>query len=835
MLDALVAGAPESLELGLSSEDASERNALERLRRHLFSVAQAPQAELDDSLNWFSAAGEGLECTEIARRIHSLAADGVAFDRIGILLRDPGHYQPLLEETLNRAGVPFFFTHGSVRPDPAGRAFLALLQFASEQFPATRFAEYLSLGQVPCATAQHALGAGQSFSTEDELLRAGNQWEESQDDVAAIAPEIPAAWEQLIVDAAVVGGRERWHRRLKGLENELELRGTDCGDDEALRTRLAKQAEQLENLGKVALPTIDSLAALPRSASWQEWLDHLTGIAQQALHRPDSVLLALNELWGMGETGPVTLDEVILVLSGRLRFLRRPPSKHRYGMVWIGSIDEARGYSFEVAFLPGLAEGVFPKRAFEDPLLLDEARRQLSETLPRRDDRVADERLRLHIAAAAASRRLVVSYPRMDAAQSRPRVPSFYAMEIARAAEGRLPQWKAFEQRAAAGSHTRLGWPAPKDPSRSIDSLEYDLSVLHGAFAAPRGQAKGRARYLFALNTHLRRALVARFQRWRRTWTSSDGLLDSDARVAAILSGHRLKTRAWSASSLQMFAACPYKFFLHGIHKLQPREESVALQEMDPLTRGALFHEVQFELFRSGSPKKYAWVADEIVNEVAKRYEENLAPAIDRVWKTEVEDLRADVKGWIRRMEDDARDWEPVHGEFAFGMPAGEERDPASTERAARILDGFLVRGSVDWIERHTPTGMLRITDHKTGRTPKEPPGHVNGGRTLQPLLYAAAAEDLLEKSVSQSRLYFCTQRGGYESFPVPVIERSMNDLKTTLITIDRAMEECRMPAAPAEHQCGYCDFQVVCGPREEERTRRKPVFPLLETLRKLP
>src|SRR5262249_49497621 len=144
-----------------------------------------------------------------------------------------------------------------------------------------------------------------------------------------------------------------------------------------------------------------------------------------------------------------------------LRFLRRERSGRRYGRVFIGSIDECRGRNFDVVFLPGLAEGLFPSRTFEDPLLLDEARRPVSESLARREDRVADERLLLHVAVAAARRRLVASYPSMEIAQGRPRVPSFYAFEIARAIEGRVPALRGFENRTSANAEARLAWPAP--------------------------------------------------------------------------------------------------------------------------------------------------------------------------------------------------------------------------------------------------------------------------------------------------------------------------------------------------------------------------------------
>lgn len=840
LLERLAQSAPEFLEIRLAEDgsEASDETALGKLRRRVFVSGMEAFSGTDESLDVFSAAGEGLECTEIARRIHRLAAAGAAFDEIAILLRAPGRYQPLLEEALGRAGIPYHFTHGGVRPDPAGRAFLALLVCAQEGYTATRFAEYLSLGQTPAIEKPRVMAVG-AVGTEDELLARDAPLETAEPDEAPEAsPATPAAWEQLIVDAAVVGGKDRWERRLRGLENEFLLRMDQLDDgDEAQRAHIERQLQLLRNLQRLALPVIERFESFPKRATWREWLEHLSDLAQLALRRPDSVMLALNELWAMGDVGPVGLDEVIHVLSDRLRFLRRPPQKRRYGKVWIATIDEARGTSFAAVFLPGLAEGIFPKKAFEDPLLLDEARKLLGEDLPLRDDRVREERLRLRIAAAVASRRLIVSYPRMDVSQNRPRVPSFYAMEVVRAAEGRLPELKAFERRAAEGSRTRLGWPAPTDRSESVDELEYDLAVLHTALHAARGEAKGMGRYLFARNPHLARSLRARYRRWdRKRWTADDGLYERSEETLAALAKHGLGARPWSASSLQLFAACPYRFFLHGIHRFRPREESIALEEMDPLTRGSLFHEVVFELFRrGGSAAAFPDLADRVFDDVTSRYEEKLAPAIPRVWKSEIEDLRADLKGWLRRLPADASGWEVIHSEYSFGMEFDEHRDPHSTRQPANLFAGVLVRGSVDWIERDIATGELRITDHKTGRHPKDRVARIGGGQVLQPLLYAMAVENLLRQPVKVSRLYYCTQRGNYETAPVAITDASKNDLRRALEIIDGAVTGGCMPATPAKDQCEWCDFGIVCGPREEERTRRKPRLAQLVELRGLP
>jgi ATP-dependent helicase/nuclease subunit B len=163
------------------------------------------------------------------------------------------------------------------------------------------------------------------------------------------------------------------------------------------------------------------------------------------------------------------------------------------------SLPAARGLSFEAVFVPGLAEKLFPHKIVEEPLLLDAMRAELSARLTTNEDRLAQERLALAIAVGAAERRLYFSYPRLDLDQGRPRVPSFYALEAVRAAEGQLPDFAELARRAEAVSSARAGWPAPSDPAVAIDDAEYDLAFLDRLFTRSEQDA-GSARYLLTSN-----------------------------------------------------------------------------------------------------------------------------------------------------------------------------------------------------------------------------------------------------------------------------------------------------------------------------------------------
>ena len=66
----------------------------------------------------------------------------------------------------------------------------------------------------------------------------------------------PRRWERLLVEAAVIGGRDRWRRRIEGLANELRLRLGELeeGDETIVRT-----LEDLSAFSGYALPLIDEL------------------------------------------------------------------------------------------------------------------------------------------------------------------------------------------------------------------------------------------------------------------------------------------------------------------------------------------------------------------------------------------------------------------------------------------------------------------------------------------------------------------------------------------------------------------------------------------------
>ena len=100
---------------------------------------------------------------------------------MAVLLNSPGEYRSHLEEAFSRAEIPAYFAQGSTAPDPAGRAMLALLSCAAEGLSARKFAEYLSLGQVPLPEESKSFES-QWVGPSDELLASAVVAEEDTGD-----------------------------------------------------------------------------------------------------------------------------------------------------------------------------------------------------------------------------------------------------------------------------------------------------------------------------------------------------------------------------------------------------------------------------------------------------------------------------------------------------------------------------------------------------------------------------------------------------------------------------------------------------------------------------
>ena len=197
--------------------------------------------------------------------------------------------------------------------------------------------------------------------------------------------------------------------------------------------------------------------------------------------------------------------------------------------------------------------------------------------------------------------------------------------------------------------------------------------------------------------------------------------------------------------------------------------------------------------------------------------------------------MRTDLRVWVDQLATNT-EWEPLFFEFAFGLPGQPGHDPASLKDPVVIkrpglseAEGFILRGSIDLVERKPGTKILRVTDHKTGKNRSSKGSFIGGGAQLQPIIYSLAIEEALRPgsgqatgyTVESGRFSYCTTPGGFTDHAVPINERTRRMGIEVLEIIDRAVELGMLPPAPNERACAMCDYLTVCGP-DRERARQQ-------------
>ena len=841
-----------------SSSDRGGEAVVSAVQRRLFRAGADTPGEssgreagerVGEGLSVIGAPGPAAEALEIARVFLREARRGVRFDRMAVLVEDPPAYVPALAEAFGRAAVPVFFETGAEPPSRAGRAFLALLDAALGGLPAEAFLEYLSLdadrrGAGPDEEEEKAGGPAAPKAPPGDA--AGGESAEPGDEPSAAA----RLREQLVLEAGVIGGLDRWERRLERLASRLaeaeRKAADDAGaDDDAAGERRRRQ-EELARLQAEALPVLRRLSKLPDEATLGEWVEALGGLARSALRDPGPVLDALGATAPMAEFGPLALAEVRRELADRLLDARGRSPGERRGRVLVAPIGKARGLAFEVVALPGLSEGAFRSGLREDPILPDRLRREFGDDLATGPDRLEGVRLRLSLAAGAAIRRLVLSYSSLDVVEGRPQVPSYYFAEALRAALGRTPTLDEIADLAGRESAVRRGLRAPKRPEWALDRREFDLASISRALspeedaaraAPPAGGGSGAAAYLLR-DERLAAALRQEYMRDSRTWQPADGFLRPGPEAAAALGRHRPTARAYSATGLEAYAKCPYRFYLKNIARLRPVERPAPLTQVDALTRGSLVHEVFFELGQrmrelgltplpAERLDEALRLLDEVFEPVAASFREEAAPEIERIWNDQLDGLRSDFRGYLEREADSG--WRVVANELTFGMAPVGPADPASRRDPAVLPGGLRLRGSIDAVEE-AADGKRRVTDYKSGRVnvrASEERRALFGGEALQPALYAFAQEALTGKPTEVGRLYYTTLRGQYHQTVVPTAEAEARGLLLRFTDfLERAVAEGRFPAAPNPNarysECAYCDYLSICGPGPAAYAERK-------------
>jgi RecB family exonuclease len=329
----------------------------------------------------------------------------------------------------------------------------------------------------------------------------------------------------------------------------------------------------------------------------------------------------------------------------------------------------------------------------------------------------------------------------------------------------------------------------------------------------------------------------------------SDEFTEFDGNLLGLAAASRLRafvdgTRMLSATTLEVWATCPYRFFLESVLRVPPTEDPEELWTIDAAEKGSLVHEVLERFFSlladEGRPRgaeafsRADFALLERVAEERMREAENSGDAgHPLVWEATRRDLLADLRTFLARDTDWRRSsgMRPTYFEKAFGdghdWPAVEVPVKRGTLR---------LRGRMDRVDLSSDGLRAQVFDYKTGSAsrykPLEP-DPIDAGKKLQLAIYARAAAQGLGGAVAATAAYwFISSRGEFTRRDLPAdavaVDRRLDE---GLRSIGQGIVDGVFPAVTGvedyledsyNSNCTWCPYDAVCPASRDQDWLRK-------------
>ena len=795
---------------------AFAQQTIDRLRQRGFRLmrldAGTPARGPRTTRAVFSCADRQAEIEETVRRVLEDLAAGVPAGEIAVLHRMDPVYDELICGVLDRAAVPHYRSAGQpVRRSTVGRAALNLLQLLYSEPRRGALLELLSLPGIDLA------------------------WIESTAPDARLTPR-PARWEALSKELGLVKGWDEFDSVLT-----FHREHAAPGDDERAAESIAAADELHAVVRTLAAAARQALAA----AAWQEhaglFLELLTQFlpaaadSQAAAAIADRIrmLAVLDRAATRGGTVSATPERFRQAAETAIRQAIVSGGYFQRSGVFVGNVMSARLLRFRRVYVTGCAERTFPPIIRQDPLLLDEERERINRGaghdsyLPLKGQRLDEERLLFELACQAATDRLTLSYPRRGTSSTNVRLPSSFLLEEVGDLAGGFLSAEALERNAGDWYQrmpARIGYDgvAAEDALRALDESDLRWHVLEqGGGGQPAVNA------IVPLWRNIEAVRAHQAARRRRSFGAFDGIVP-----AQLVAARGTLERDLTATALEDFAVCPYRFFLSRVLGIRARGEPEQTLQIAPLQRGNLVHAILDELVQQFLDGAASWAeflrgADTALREIMERHFAELPAGVTGLplsWELIRDQVAAELAAYLSEERRQAAvprpdtgaggGWEPVAAEHEFqgvSIPAGN--------RELRFA------GRIDRIDGSA--GRLRIVDYKTGAAARETAEGYREGRSLQLPVYLHAAAHVQPSELTRcsAELHYVSERAAYARLALSGAQLAVDPrFGEVLGAMAEAIASGAFFYQPGEHRahCRWCDYRDICHTRVGDYAKRK-------------
>jgi RecB family exonuclease len=834
---------------GDAAADQSTRAAASTLAWGLGDLEETSPAVVETATGVASVTDPEEELRLVMRMLAGELEAGAPLHRTTILYRNKEPYALLAHELLHAAGIPH---NGPAVQTLAqtvyGRTLLGALQLAVSDFARDEVMEWLT-------------GA--------PILEPGG------------GPAPAQRWDVVSKEAGVVSGSGQWKARLGVYAAKLRRRASEQGEEDgSLAARIAQDAEVAERLARfvgglgeaLSVPGKRSAGEL---ATWimgvlDQYLGRMSGWPREGALSPDvqteidaerAAREAIEEQLGQivrfdeAATTPAALRAryTLAEFTAAVAQLLEAPAGRIGGFgegVFVGPLSAAAGMNFDHVYVVGLVEGQLPPVGHEDPLLSDDDRRQAGAEMPLRVSRRADER-RQYLAALSSAPKQTLLFPRADLRGQSGNLPSRWLLESASRLAGERLYSRGFSELGeSAGPWFSL---VPSFQSALAGSLEPASEQEFDLRGLLRAERQRQPHWLRANGAELDagiQAARARMPRRRRRGGHDGQLSRFDGGIGADLAVRPSSQTPASATSIETFARCPFRYFVGNVLRVREVEKPEDVLRISAADKGTLMHEALerfFEEMQASRPDALApWTQEErdrlaaIGSECCDAAEVRGITGRDLLWRVDRGRIIRDLVGFLDADEQWRLDTGFVFeaAELTFGMPAagGRTAHPPAT---VALADGHVVafRGKIDRVDR-AADGRLAVFDYKSGSKSTYEPiekatggERLDGGKHLQLPIYAVAAASALGATGDVGAYYrFLSEREQYAKIGYPVTEEERDALRDTLGVLVGTMGAGLFPANPGERDrntyqnCRFCAYDSICqgGDRVEAWVERQ-------------
>ena len=707
---------------------------------HLFvDPREVPRRSDATGLDVIAVAGRINEVRLLAARVKQLLIDGVSPEEVVVAVRDLDEYGELFDEIFTAAGLPIACEMGRVvsRTAPM-KGLVNLLTLEVEDWPFARLMALLDSGYFqPDWNEFDERRAVRDVARELRRLQIsdGREWmletlkryaealpTSPQDDSPATARRAGDLLKRL---SAALDGLRRSHD-LEGWSGVLAALCRETGFDRAPLEEMNGESDG-RTLG--------------------EFTASLLYDAARGERRPTS------------ERTRMSLAEFLAEFVDLIEHQRLPPRHSDAGRVRIVSAEQVRNLEVPHLFLAGLTETSFPRSRSDDCIYSERDRRELNAhdlALGDRSSRAQEELLMFYGIVTRARERLVLTYPN-STEEGQPLSPTPYLKSLC----------DLFDSSALSLKKEEVLDPVPA-ADRVLSAADGRVRGMAEALAGSpelyRGVCESQLAARHAL--HAVDLNVLRFH--TRGMTHCEGVLENSRNIDWIRNRFS-ENHEFSATQLELYAACPFRFLMEHVLQLSPPIDPGI--ETDYARRGSLVHDLLAELhgaspseaageIPSGSALAAAFIAlldkrmklrsgSGAVHRALERIERRLLAEWGEAYGGQWEDYLAKLP------ENAARPFLPAKTETAFGAVRPRSGPGVETAAAAPALpplvfgadrDAVQVGGRIDRIDVGELEGktVFTVIDYKTGgRKAEKLDKSIETGRRLQLALYALAVQRL--------------------------------------------------------------------------------------------